>query len=161
MSSKKNPSGKAKQDTASSKGQHIPPEDTKGITVKKSEDMPEWYTQVCLKAKLADYAPIKGCMVIRPLGFSLWTAIQNKFNEFLAEDGVENAYFPLFIPESFFSREAEHAEGFSPEVAWVENKDDAKERFAIRPTSETIIYDSYGKWIRSLARPPVEDQPVV
>jgi len=123
--------------------------DTKGITVKKAEDMPEWYSQVCVKAQVADYSPIKGCMVIRPLGFSLWQSIQDRFNAMLKEDKVENAYFPLFIPESFFSREAEHAEGFKPEVAWVQNKDDAKERFAIRPTSETIIYDSYGRWIRS------------
>ena len=126
-------------------------EDTKGITVKKTEDMPEWYSQVCVKAKVADYSPIKGCMVIRPLGYSLWQAIMDEFNRLLKEDGVQNAYFPLFIPESFFAREAEHAEGFKPEVAWVQNKDDegGKERFAIRPTSETIMYDSYGRWIRS------------
>ncbi|MBR9692319.1 proline--tRNA ligase [Candidatus Woesearchaeota archaeon] len=124
-------------------------QDTKGITVKKTEDMPEWYTQVCLKAELADYSPIKGCMVIRPNGFALWQAIVDQFNAYLKEDKVQNAYFPLFIPESFFKREAEHAEGFTPEVAWVQNKDDKGERFAIRPTSETIMYDSYGKWIRS------------
>ncbi len=130
--------------------------DTKGLTVKKAEDMPEWYSQVCLKAELADRAPVKGCMVIRPNGYAIWQSIMDRFNAMLQEDGVQNAYFPLFIPESFFSREAEHAEGFKPEVAWVENKDveggnsgDRKERFAIRPTSETIIYDSYGKWIRS------------
>ncbi len=128
-----------------------PVEDTKGVTVKKAEDMPEWYSQVCVKARVADYSPIKGCMVIRPLGFALWQAIQDEFNRMLKEDGVENAYFPLFIPESFFQREAEHAEGFKPEVAWVQNKDDdaGKERFAIRPTSETIMYDSYGRWVRS------------
>ncbi len=126
-------------------------EDTKGITVKKAEDMPEWYTQACLKAQVADYSPVKGCMVIRPLGYALWQSIQDKFNGMLKEDKVQNAYFPLFIPESFFAREAEHAEGFKPEVAWVQNKDDSegKERFAIRPTSETIMYDSYGRWIRS------------
>jgi prolyl-tRNA synthetase len=128
-----------------------PIDDTKGITVKKAEDMPEWYSQVCVKAKVADYSPIKGCMVIRPLGYSLWQSIMDEFNRMLKEDGVQNAYFPLFIPESFFQREAEHAEGFRPEVAWVQNKDDAegKERFAIRPTSETIMYDSYSRWIRS------------
>lgn len=131
--------------------------DTKGITVKKKEDMPEWYTQVCLKSELADYSPVKGCMVIRPLGYSLWQGIQDRFNQMLKEDGVKNAYFPLFIPESFFSKEAEHAKGFKPEVAWVENKDknkkdkdgESQERLAIRPTSETIIYDSYSRWIRS------------
>lgn len=124
-------------------------QDTKGLTVKKYEDMPEWYSQVCLKSGMADYSPVKGCMVIRPLGYQLWQAIMDHFNQFLKEDGVENAYFPLFIPETFFHREAEHAEGFSPEVAWVERKHDQQERLAIRPTSETIIYDSYSRWIRS------------
>jgi len=123
--------------------------DTKGLTVRKGDDMPAWYSQVCLKAELADRAPVKGCMVIRPNGYALWQGIMDAFNAYLKEDKVANAYFPLFIPESFFHREAEHAEGFTPEVAWVQNKDDQKERFAIRPTSETIIYDSYGKWIRS------------
>ncbi len=125
--------------------------DTKGITVKKAEDMPEWYSQVCVKAQVADYSPIKGCMVIRPLGYALWQGIMDAFNAKLKQDKVQNAYFPLFIPESFFSREAEHAEGFKPEVAWVQNKDDEKsnERLAIRPTSETIMYDSYGRWVRS------------
>lgn len=123
--------------------------DTKGLTVKKFEDMPEWYTQVCLKAEVADYAPIKGCMVIRPVGYAVWQSIMDAFNAMLKEDGVKNAYFPMFIPESFFKREAEHAEGFTPEVAWVESKDGQQERFAIRPTSETIMYDSYGKWVRS------------
>ncbi|RME31540.1 proline--tRNA ligase [Candidatus Woesearchaeota archaeon] len=124
-------------------------EDTKGITVKKADDMPEWYAQVCLKSEVADYAPVKGCMVIRPRGYALWQAIVDRFNEMLAEDGVQNAYFPMFIPESFFKREAEHAEGFAPEVAWIANKDGARERLAIRPTSETIMYDSYRRWIRS------------
>ena len=124
-------------------------EDTKGLTVKKSEDMPEWYSQVCKKAGLADHAPIKGCMVIRPNGYALWEAIQKTFNEYLEEDGVSNAYFPMFVPESFFAKEAEHAEGFSPEVAWIEKKGDHEERYALRPTSEAIMYDSYANWIRS------------
>ncbi|HDP73745.1 MAG TPA: proline--tRNA ligase [Candidatus Woesearchaeota archaeon] len=121
----------------------------KGITVKKSEDISEWYSQVILKAGVADYAPIKGCMVIRPLGYSIWTRIQDYFNQVLESYQVENAYFPLFVPESFFKREAEHAEGFSPEVAWIERKDLSEERLALRPTSETIMYHSYSKWIRS------------
>ena len=123
--------------------------DTKGITVKKFDDMPEWYGQVVTKAQLADYSPVKGCMVIRPKGYALWQAIMDRFNQMLAEDGVENAYFPLFIPESFFKKEAEHAEGFTPEVAWIEKKEESGERLAIRPTSETIMYDSYSRWIRS------------
>jgi prolyl-tRNA synthetase len=121
-----------------------------GITVKKEEDMPEWYSQVILKAELADYSPIRGCMVIRPYGYAVWQRIMDFFNSRIQKAGVQNAYFPLFIPESFFEKEKEHAHGFEPEVAWIANKDeDAKERLAVRPTSETIMYDSYSRWIRS------------
>ena len=120
-----------------------------GITVKKEEDMAEWYTQVCLKSGFADYAPVKGCMVIRPVAYACWENLQKFFNESISKMGVENAYFPMFIPESFFKKEQEHAAGFNPEVAWIQNKDDNQERLAIRPTSETIMYDSYSKWIRS------------
>jgi prolyl-tRNA synthetase len=120
-----------------------------GITVKKSEDIAEWYNQVVLKAQLADYSDIKGCMVIRPNGYAIWENITDGFNKAIKKKGVRNAYFPLFIPESFFQKEAEHAEGFAPEVAWVENKEKDQERLAIRPTSETIMYNSYSKWIRS------------
>lgn len=123
-------------------------EDTKGITVKKADDMVEWYGQVVIKSELADYAPVRGFMIIRPDGYALWQAIQDFFNQRIYAVGVRNAYFPSLIPESFFRKEAEHAEGFSPEVAWLENKDGG-ERYAIRPTSETIIYDTYGKWVRS------------
>ncbi len=122
---------------------------TMGITVKKEDDMPEWYSQVVLKAELADYAPIKGCMVLRPHGYDIWQSIMDFFNAKIKKRGVKNAYFPMFIPEKFFEKEKEHAEGFNPEVAWVENKDDSSERFAIRPTSETIIDDFYSRWIRS------------
>ncbi len=122
---------------------------TKGLTVKKSEDMPEWYGQVVLKSELADYSAVRGCAVIRPLGYALWQGIMDYFNARLKKLGVKNAYFPMFIPESFFQREASHVEGFAPEVAWIEKKGDEVERLAIRPTSETIMYDSYSKWIRS------------
>ena len=121
-----------------------------GITVKKEDNMAEWYSQVVLKSEVADYAPVRGCMVIRPLGYSIWQNIVDFLDKRIKGLGVSNAYFPSFIPESFFKREAEHAKGFSPEVAWVQNKDeDSKERLALRPTSETIMYDSYSKWIRS------------
>ena len=120
-----------------------------GINVSKQEDMPNWYSQVCLKAGLADYGPVKGTMIIKPLGYSIWEKIQDYFNNFLQSKEIPNAYFPLFIPESFFKKEAEHAEGFTPEVAWIEKKEETDERLAIRPTSETIIYDAYSKWIRS------------
>ncbi len=125
-------------------------EESRGIAVKKEEDFAEWYPQVCLKAGLADYSPVKGCMIIKPLGYAVWENIQQYFDRKLKEHGVKNAYFPLFIPESFFKREAEHAQGFSPEVAWIANRDeDGAERLAVRPTSETIMYDSYSRWIRS------------
>ncbi|MFC1728113.1 proline--tRNA ligase [Nanoarchaeota archaeon] len=120
-----------------------------GIKVKKADDMPSWYGEVCIKAELADYAPTKGCMIIRPRGYAIWQNIQDIFNKRLKELNVENAYFPLFIPESFFKKEKEHAEGFNPEVAWVEQRDPKEERIAVRPTSETIMYDSYSRWIRS------------
>jgi len=122
--------------------------ETQGLTVKKEKNMPEWYEQVCLKAELASYAPIKGFMVIRPRGYAIWEKIQTYFNKVLEKLKVENAYFPLLIPESFFKREAEHAKGFSPELAWVE-REEGEEKLAIRPTSETIMYEFYSKWIRS------------
>lgn len=123
--------------------------DELGLTVKKSDDLPEWYGQVVMKSEIADHAPVRGCMIIRPYGYSVWEAIVQFLDGNIKKLGVENAYFPTFIPESFFKKEAEHAKGFAPEVAWVESKDEGSERLALRPTSETIIYDSYARWIRS------------
>lgn len=122
-----------------------------GITIKKDEDFSEWYNQVVLKAELADYSPVKGCMVIRPYGYEIWENIQAFLDKKIKETGHKNAYFPLFIPESFFKREAEHVKGFSPEVAWVTHGGDTplEEKLAIRPTSETIMYEMYSKWVRS------------
>ncbi|HDM23261.1 MAG TPA: proline--tRNA ligase [Methanomicrobia archaeon] len=122
-----------------------------GITVKKSENFSEWYNQVVLKAELADFSPVKGCMVIRPYGYAIWENIRDFLDRRIKETGHKNAYFPLFIPESFFKKEAEHVEGFSPEVAWVTHGGNTKlnERLAIRPTSETIINYMYSQWIRS------------
>src|SRR3989344_2738029 len=97
--------------------------DEKGITVKKEDDLPEWYTQVVVKSQLADYAPIKGCMVLRPNGYAIWERIMQTFDIAIKKHGVRNAYFPMFIPESFFHKEAEHAKGFEPEVAWIERKE--------------------------------------
>jgi prolyl-tRNA synthetase len=123
----------------------------KGITVKKDQDIAEWYEQVCLKSELAEFSTVKGCMVIRPNGYSIWQSIQDYFNKNIVEKyNVRNAYFPLFIPESFFKKEAEHSEGFSPEVAWLDKDVTGEgERLAIRPTSETIMYNAYSRWIRS------------
>lgn len=125
-------------------------EGTQGLTVKKSENFSDWYNELVQKAGLAEYAPVAGCMIIRPYGYGIWENIRDYFDKRLRETGHRNAYFPLFIPERFLKKEAEHFEGFMPEVAWVvEEGEKGKERFALRPTSETIIYDSYSKWIRS------------
>jgi prolyl-tRNA synthetase len=122
-----------------------------GITVKKADDFSEWYTQVIQKAEMIEYGPVSGCMIIRPYAYTIWESVQSFFDKEIKKMGIKNAYFPLLIPESFLRKEQEHVEGFSPEVAWVTEHGDTKfeERLAIRPTSETIMYDSYSKWIRS------------
>jgi len=122
-----------------------------GITVKKSEDFSEWYNQVVLKAELADYASAKGFMVLRPYGYQIWEIIQSVLDREFKKLGHKNAYFPTLIPESILKQEAEHFKGFVPEVFWVTEAGDNKlnERLAARPTSETIAYSSYSKWIRS------------
>jgi len=129
-----------------------------GVTVKKSEDFSEWYTQVILKSKLADYAPIKGCMVFREDSYAIWEKIQEIFNQKIKATGHRNVYFPLFIPESYLKKEAEHFQGFVPEVAWVTQGGDSplEEKLAIRPTSETIIYATFAKWIRSWRDLPIK-----
>ena len=124
-------------------------EDTLGIAVKMEQDFPEWYNEVVIKGGLAEHSTIKGFMVIRPHGYAIWERIQAYFDGIIKKHGVKNAYFPLLIPESFFKKEAEHAEGFAPELAWIEKSEDDGERYAVRPTSETIMYDSYSRWIRS------------
>ena len=102
-------------------------------------------------AELADYAPVKGCMVIRPNGYAIWENIQKILDQKFKDTGVENAYFPLFIPHEFLEREKKHVEGFSPELAVVTHAGGKKleESLVVRPTSETIIYDSFSKWIHS------------
>jgi len=129
-----------------------------GVTIKKAEDFSEWYTQTVLKSGLADYAPVKGCMIIREYSYTMWEKIQEIFNEKIKATGHKNAYFPLFIPESFLKKEAEHFAGFVPEVAWIATSGDSQleERLAIRPTSETIIYASYAKWVRSWRDLPIK-----
>ena len=119
--------------------------------VKQTEDYARWYTDVVQKAELADYSPVKGCMVIRPYGFGLWENMRDGLDRRFKETGHVNAYFPMLIPESFMHREAEHVEGFSPELAVVTHGGGKKleEPLVIRPTSETIIWDMYRKWIQS------------
>ena len=117
----------------------------------KSVDFSKWYIEIIQKAELADYAPVKGMMVIRPYGYALWENIQHLIDIRIKESGHSNAYFPLLIPESFLQKETEHLEGFAPEVAWVTHggKDELEERLAVRPTSEAIIGNMYAKWIKS------------
>ncbi|MCE5271614.1 proline--tRNA ligase [bacterium] len=119
--------------------------------VSRSEDYSRWYQDIVLKAELADYAPVKGCMVIRPYGFAIWEKMQKTLDAMFRETGHVNAYFPLLIPESFLKKEAEHVEGFSPECAVVTHAGGQKleEPYVIRPTSETIIWSMYRKWIQS------------
>jgi prolyl-tRNA synthetase len=123
----------------------------------KSKDFSRWYVEIIKKAELADYAPMKGMMVIRPYGYAIWENIQRLLDNRIKESGHRNAYFPLFIPETFLQKETEHLEGFSPEVAWVTQGGDEEleERLAVRPTSEAIIGNMYSKWIKSWRDLPV------
>jgi prolyl-tRNA synthetase len=128
----------------------------KGVTP-RSEDYSRWYTDVVQKAELADYSPVKGCMVIRPYGYTLWENIQAALDRRFKDTGHVNAYFPLFIPMSFLQREAEHVEGFAPELAIVTigGGKELEEPLVVRPTSETIIGHMYSQWIRSYRDLPV------
>ena len=124
---------------------------------KKSENLSDWYTDVILKAEIADYAPVKGCMVIRPYGFAIWEKVQEIFNGLMKTKGVQNAYFPLFIPLSLLEKEKEHVAGFSPELAIVTigGGEKLKDPLVVRPTSETIMYAMYAKWIHSWRDLPI------
>ncbi len=123
----------------------------------RSENFAEWYNQLVIKAELADYAPVRGCMVIRPYGWALWENIQQALDRRFKETGHVNAAFPLFIPMSFFEKEKEHVEGFSPELAVVTigGGEKLEEPLVVRPTSETIIGYMYSKWIKSYRDLPV------
>ena len=129
-----------------------------GVTVKKDTDFSEWYTEVVLKAGMAEYSPIKGCMIIREHAYAIWEKIQEIFNKNIKATGHNNVYFPMFIPEGFLKKEAEHFEGFIPEVAWITQGGDTplEEKLAIRPTSETIMYATFAKWIRSWRDLPIK-----
>ncbi|MEO8575652.1 MAG: proline--tRNA ligase [Gemmatimonadales bacterium] len=118
---------------------------------KRSEDFSAWYNETVLKAELADYSPVRGCMVIRPRGYGIWERMQRQLDSSFKDTGHQNAYFPLLIPESFLHKEAEHVEGFAPEVAVVTHGGGKKldEPLVIRPTSETIIYAMFAKWVQS------------
>lgn len=134
----------AKVDTEKKQGfvEHITPRD---------EDFSQWYTDVILKSELVDYAPVRGCMVMRPYGYAIWERIQAEMDQRFKATGHENVYMPMLIPESLLLKEAEHVEGFAPEVAWVTHggNEPLQERLAIRPTSETIFCAMYSKWVSS------------
>lgn len=117
----------------------------------RTQDFSQWYQDIVLQAKLADYSPVKGCMVIRPNGYSIWERIQRDLDARIKATGVRNAYFPLFIPESFLKKEADHVEGFAPQCAVVTyaGSKDLEEKLVVRPTSETIINSMFAKWIQS------------
>ena len=123
----------------------------------QSQDFGRWYIDVVRRAELADYSPVKGCMVIRPYGYAIWELMQAGLDKRFKATGHVNAYFPMFIPESLFMKEAEHVEGFAPEVAWVTHggKEELEERLVVRPTSETIIGTMYAKWIQSWRDLPI------
>lgn len=129
-----------------------------GITVKKNDDFSEWYTQVVLKAGLVDYASAKGFIVLRPYGYSIWESIKETADRRFKETGHQNAFLPVLIPESLLGKESEHFEGFKPEVFWVTHSgnDELSERLALRPTSETLAYDIFSRWVRSYRDLPLK-----
>ncbi|MDH3203170.1 MAG: proline--tRNA ligase [Nitrosopumilus sp.] len=122
-----------------------------GITVSKKEDFSEWYTQIVLKAKLVDYAPVKGLIVLRPDGYSIWESLRSTFDKKFAKNGIRNGFLPILIPESLLGKEQKHFAGFNPEVFWVTHSgnNEVGDRLALRPTSETLAYTMYAKWIQS------------
>ena len=124
----------------------------------QSQNFAEWYNELVLKADLAEYSPVRGCMIIKPYGYAIWENIQKILDAEIKKLEVKNVYFPLFIPENYLKKESEHIKGFSPEVAWVTYGGNKKlqERLAIRPTSETIMYSVFANWIRSYRDLPLK-----
>ncbi len=123
----------------------------------RSQDFSQWYIDVVRRAELADYSPVKGCMVIRPYGYAVWELMQQALDRRFKATGHVNAYFPLFIPESLLKKEADHVEGFAPQVAWVTRggTEDLEEPLVVRPTSEAIIGTMYAKWVQSWRDLPI------
>jgi prolyl-tRNA synthetase len=130
---------------------------TKKDLPKKSENLSEWYNKIVLMAELADYGPAKGTMIFRPYGYAIWELIQKEMDRLIKAKGVQNAYFPMFIPESLLKKEEAHVEGFSPELAVVTigGGEELAEKLVVRPTSETIMYDAYSRWLHSWRDLPI------
>ena len=129
-----------------------------GLTNKKEENFSEWYSELVIKSELIEYSEISGCYVLRPWAYEIWEIIQSHLNIQFKKLGISNAYFPMFVTEKTLSKEQEHLEGFTPEVAWVTHSGDTKldNKLAIRPTSETIIYPYFSKWIRTYRDLPLK-----
>jgi len=122
-----------------------------GLEVKKEESLPDWYSQVLLKAEMMEYYDVSGCYILRPWSFAIWETMKDFFDTEIKKLGVENCYFPCFVSQAALEREKEHIADFAPEVAWVTKSGDTDlaEPIAIRPTSETVMYPAYAKWIQS------------
>ncbi|MGC1931636.1 MAG: proline--tRNA ligase [Candidatus Nitrosopolaris sp.] len=129
-----------------------------GITVKKNENFSDWYTQVIWKAGLADYAPVKGFIVLKPYGYAIWELIKDILDRKFKETGHQNGFLPLLIPEALLAKEKNHFTGFTPEVFWVTRagENELSEKLALRPTSETIAYSSFSRWIASYRDLPIK-----
>src|SRR2546430_7420815 len=124
---------------------------------KRSEDFSAWYNEIVDRAELAEHSPVRGCMVIRPNGYGIWELMQQALDKMFKDTGHQNAYFPMLIPMSFIAKEAKHVEGFAPELAIVTKGGgkDLEEPLVLRPTSETIIYSMYAKWVQSYRDLPI------
>lgn len=131
--------------------------DKKGIEYDKNDNFSRWYSQIITKSEMIEYYDISGCYILRPLSFFIWEQIQGFIDKRIKEIGVQNCYFPMFVTEAALNKEASHVEGFSPEVAWVtkSGQSEMSEPIAIRPTSETIMYPAFAKWIHSHRDLPV------
>ncbi len=129
-----------------------------GITVKKDENFSEWYVQIVLKTELIDYSPVKGFIVLRPYGYSIWESIRNFLDKRFKDTGHSNGFLPVLIPENLLSKESEHFKGFTPEVFWVTKtgNEDLSENLAVRPTSETLAYSIFSRWVSSYRDLPLK-----
>lgn len=147
------PAPGAKKETVKKDKNTAKLEDAKliGITVDKAKDFSSWYSQVCTKGEMMDYYDVSGCYILRPNSYAVWEEIQSWFNLRIKKMGVQNSYFPMFVSSRVLEKEKDHIEGFAPEVAWVTRAGSSEldEHIAIRPTSETVMYPYYSKWIRS------------
>ncbi|KAI9244661.1 hypothetical protein BY458DRAFT_447686 [Sporodiniella umbellata] len=145
------PKAKAAPKTVAKKEVSAEESNAMGVGCKKDEDFPKWYQQVLTKSEMLEYYDVSGCYILRPLAYNVWKEITNFFDGAITEMGIEDTYFPMFVSNRVLQREKDHIEGFAPEVAWVTKagSSDLEEPIAIRPTSETVMYPYFAKWIRS------------